>query len=256
MSSDTITLLTKKSKSKIDTLNQSKLKYLLAAMFAGIYAGIGVILVFTIGGQLHEVHSPMTKTVVGLSFSIALSLILILESELFTSNNMVMTVGTMAGKTTKRDGLKVLGYSYFGNFLGALIVSILFIGTGLFKDSTLAYFEYSALAKVSPDAIELFFRGILCNILVCAGVLSAYKLKDETARLIIVFLSLFAFVTSGFEHCIANMVTFLVCIISKSTAITFGGMIYNLFFVTLGNIVGGILFLGVGTYLMSNNKDK
>ncbi|MDY4575717.1 MAG: formate/nitrite transporter family protein [Intestinibacter sp.] len=256
MSSDTVNLLTKKSRAKIDLLNQSRLKYLVSAMFAGIYVGIGVILVFTIGGMLYQVHSPMTKVAVGLSFSVALSLILILGNELFTSNNMVMTVGAMAGEASKRDTLKVLGYSYLGNFLGALLVASLFIGTGLFKDSTLMYFEYSALAKVSPEAHQLFFRGVLCNILVCAGVLAAYKLKDETSRLIIVFLSLFAFVTSGFEHCIANMATFLVCIISNSTAVTLGGMIHNLFFVTLGNLVGGILFLGVGTYLLSSGKDK
>ena len=71
-----------------------------------------------------------------------------------------------------------------------------------------------ALAKIEAEAYQLFFRGILCNILVCSAVLSAYKLKDETSRLIIVFLSLFAFVTSGFEHCIANMATFLICVIS------------------------------------------
>ena len=73
MSIDTVNLLTKKSRVKIDLLNQSKLKYLISAMFAGIYIGIGVILVFTIGGLLHQVHSPMTKIAVGLSFSVALS---------------------------------------------------------------------------------------------------------------------------------------------------------------------------------------
>lgn len=254
MSIDTVNLLTKKSRAKIDLLNESKLKYLISAMFAGIYVGIGVILVFTIGGMLHQVHSPMTKIAVGLSFSVALSLILILGNELFTSNNMVMTVGIIGGETTKRDALKVLAYSYLGNFLGALLVAILFVGTGLFKDSTLVYFEYSALAKIEAEAYQLFFRGILCNILVCSAVLSAYKLKDETSRLIIVFLSLFAFVTSGFEHCIANMATFLICVISNSTAVGLAGMIYNLFFVTIGNLVGGVLFLGVGTYLMSDRK--
>ena len=66
MSSDTVNLLTKKSRAKIDLLAQSRLKYLVSAMFAGIYVGIGVILVFTIGGMLYQVHSPMTKVAVGL----------------------------------------------------------------------------------------------------------------------------------------------------------------------------------------------
>ena len=134
--------------------------------------------------------------------------------------------------------------------------SLLFIGTGLFKGTTLEYFEYTALGKIDAAAYQLFFKGILCNILVCSGVLAAYKLKDDTAKLIILFLTLFAFVTSGFEHCIANMITFATCILSGATSVTLSGMAYNLFFVTLGNMVGGILFLGIGTYFLSTGDKK
>lgn len=256
MNQDTISMLAHKAKHKIDALNQNKLRYLVSAMFAGIFIGLGDILIFTVGGYLHDVHSPMTKIAVGLSFSVALSLIILLGSELFTSNNMVMTVGALDKKTTEKDGAKVLGYSYLGNFIGAILISLLFIGTGLFKGTTLEYFEYTALGKIDVAAYQLFFKGILCNILVCSGVLAAYKLKDDTAKLIILFLSLFAFVTSGFEHCIANMITFATCILSGATSVTLSGMAYNLLFVTLGNMVGGILFLGVGTYFMGKSDDK
>lgn len=256
MNQDTINMLAHKAKFKINLLNQNKLKYLVSAMFAGIFIGLGDVLIFTIGGYLHDANSPMTKIAIGLSFSVALSLIIILGNELFTSNNMVMTVGAISKKTSIKDGAKVLGYSYFGNFLGAILISVLFLGTGLFKGSTLDYFEYTALSKITPGAYQLFFKGILCNILVCSAVLCAYKLKDDTAKLIIIFLSLFAFVTSGFEHCIANMITFTVCILSGVTSVTLLGMAYNLLFVTLGNMVGGIIFLGLGTYIMSKENKK
>ena len=256
MDQETVSMLAHKARHKIDFLNQSKLRYLVSAMFAGIFIGLGDILIFTVGGYLHDVHSPMTKIAVGMAFSVALSLIILLGSELFTSNNMVMAVGAMSKETSIKDGGKVLGYSYLGNFIGAILIALLFIGTGLFKGTTLEYFEYTALGKIDATAYQLFFKGILCNILVCSGVLAAYKLKDDTAKLIILFLTLFAFVTSGFEHCIANMITFATCILSGATSVTISGMVYNLFFVTLGNMVGGILFLGEGTYFLGKSGDK
>ena len=76
-------------------------------MFAGIFIGLGDILIFTVGGYLHDVHSPMTKIAVGMAFSVALSLIILLGSELFTSNNMVMAVGAMSKETSIKDGGKV-----------------------------------------------------------------------------------------------------------------------------------------------------
>ena len=157
MNQDTVNMLAHKAKHKIDFLNQSKLRYLVSAMFAGIFIGLGDILIFTVGGYLHDVHSPMTKIAVGMSFSVALSLIILLGSELFTSNNMVMAVGAMSKETSIKDGGKVLGYSYLGNFIGAILISLLFIGTGLFKGTTLEYFEYTALGKIDAAAYQLFF---------------------------------------------------------------------------------------------------
>ena len=176
MDQETVSMLAHKARHKIDFLNQSKLRYLVSAMFAGIFIGLGDILIFTVGGYLHDVHSPMTKIAVGMAFSVALSLIILLGSELFTSNNMVMAVGAMSKETSIKDGGKVLGYSYLGNFIGAILIALLFIGTGLFKGTTLEYFEYTALGKIDATAYQLFFKGILCNILVCSGVLAAYKL--------------------------------------------------------------------------------
>ena len=68
MNQETINLLAHKAEVKIDKLNESKLKYLVLSMFAGMFVGLGCILIFTIGGQLHAVHSPATKIVAGASY--------------------------------------------------------------------------------------------------------------------------------------------------------------------------------------------
>lgn len=259
MNESTIQLLADKAKGKVALLKESKLKYIISAMFAGLLVGMGCILVYTVGGMLNVEHSPFTKIAVGLSFSFALSLILILGYELFTSNTMVMTVGSLAKKTTNKDWFSILAYSYIGNFLGAVLISVIFVATGLTdKGTTIDYFTYVATAKVSGTALQLFAKGILCNILVCAAVLSAYKLKDQMAQLFIALICLYAFVTSGFEHCIANMTVFITTLLSPGSvgAITVGQALYSTVFVTLGNIVGGALFYGVATYFLSKDQTK
>ncbi|MEG0855630.1 MAG: formate/nitrite transporter family protein [Terrisporobacter sp.] len=258
MNEETIELLAHKAEDKVASLKESKLKYLVLSIFAGMFIGLGCILIFTIGGQLYATHSPATKIVVGMSFSFALSAIIILGYELFTSNTMVMTVGALAKRASGKNAVRICSYSYFGNFLGAILVAGLFIGTG-FGDSgnTIDYFIYSGGYKVAAPALQLFCRGVLANILVCAAVLAAYKTKDEMAKIAIVFLLIFAFVTSGFEHCIANMTTLLVCLFTPvANTVTIGNALYSTLFVTLGNIVGGAVFYGLFTYFMSKSKAK
>lgn len=257
MNEQTIQLLAKKSQAKVALLNESKLKYIVSAMFAGLLVGMGCILVYSVGGMLHAEHSPFTKIAVGLSFSFALSLILVLGYELFTSNTMVMTVGALDKKTTMKNWFSILTFSYIGNFLGALLISILFVATGLTdKGTAIEYFSYVATAKVSGTALQLFAKGILCNILVCGAVLSAYKLKNEMAQLFMALICLYAFVTSGFEHCIANMTVFITTLLSPGSVgvITASQALYSTVFVTLGNIVGGAVFYGIATYFLSKEK--
>lgn len=257
MNEQTIQLLAKKAQAKVALLNESKLKYIVSAMFAGLLVGMGCILVYSVGGMLHAEHSPFTKIAVGLSFSFALSLILVLGYELFTSNTMVMTVGALDKKTTMKNWFSILTFSYIGNFLGALLISILFVATGLTdKGTAIEYFAYVATAKVSGTALQLFAKGILCNILVCGAVLSAYKLKNEMAQLFMALICLYAFVTSGFEHCIANMTVLITTLLSPGSVgvITASQALYSTVFVTLGNIVGGAVFYGIATYFLSKEK--
>ena len=110
-------------------------------------------------------------------------------------------------------------------------------------------------AKITALPHELFFKGILCNILVCLAVLAGIKLKEETAKLVMVFWCLFAFITGGFEHSVANMTLLMIGMLyNGAKEITLNGYFYNLLFVTLGNIVGGG-FIGFACYYLAK-KDK
>lgn len=256
MHKETLDKLTNAAKNKLNLLNSSKSKYLVSSAFAGLYVGLGILLIFTVGGLMSSANSPMTKIMMGVSFAIALSLVVMTGSELFTGNNMVMTAGTLNKGTSFKDLLRVWAYSYFGNLIGSLLVAGLFVGTGLVnKGPVMEFFATISLAKSSLPFMELFFRGVLCNVLVCVAILCSFRTNDDTAKLIIIFMCLFAFITSGFEHSIANMTIFGVAIFSSAIkGATLAGAIYNLLVVTLGNIAGGALIMGAGAYILGKEK--
>ena len=109
--------------------------------------------------------------------------------------------------------------------------------------------------KMNAGAKELFVRGILCNWLVCLAVWLAVKIKSESAKLVMIFWCLFAFISNGFEHCVANMTLLsLGLLIPHGTDVSFTGMLHNLSWVTLGNIVGGALFVGMAYWFATVKK--
>ena len=252
---DTIEKVCGSALTKLKLLNNSKLRYLISAALAGAFVGIGIILIFTIGGSLSAVNSPVTKLVMGLSFGIALSLVLMAGSELFTGNNMIFTISTMEKKTTWKDTSRIWIYSFVGNLIGSIILAALYAYSGLTKGVVGDFILKTADLKMHTPFTQLFLRGILCNILVCLAVWCFIKLKEETSKLIMIFWCLFAFITSGFEHSIANMTLLSIALfIPHSNQVTVGGFIYNLSAVTLGNIVGGALFVGLAYWVILREK--
>lgn len=240
---------------KVNLLKQSKGKYLVSSMLAGLFVGLGIILIFTIGGLLTPAQVPSTKIVMGISFGIALSLVIMAGSELFTGNNFVMTVSTLEKKTSWLETLKIWLYSYVGNFAGSFLVATIFVLTGLATGGVAEFINSVASVKMHAPFMELFMRGILCNILVCLAVWCSMKMKEETAKLIMIFWCLFAFITSGFEHSIANMTLLSISLlVPHPETVTLAGLAANLIPVSLGNMAGGILFVGVPYWYIGNAK--
>ena len=258
MHNETVLKLTNAAKNKINLLNNSKLKYLVSAAFAGLYVGLGIILIFTVGGLLSAAGSPATKIMMGVSFAVALCLVIMTGTELFTGNNMVMTVGALNKGVSAGQMSKVWLFSFIGNLLGSILVAGFFVGTGLVNEgAVMEFFATTSIAKASAPFMSLFFRGVLCNILVCVAVLCSFRTTDDTAKILMIFLCLFTFITSGFEHSIANMTIFSVALISPTIqGATLAGAIYNLIAVTLGNMVGGVLVMGLGVFIMGSEDKK
>lgn len=108
---------------------------------------------------------------------------------------------------------------------------------------------------MATPSMELFLKGLLCNMLGCLAVWCAVKLKEETAKLIMIFWCLFAFITTGFEHSVANMTLLTTALLIPHTAaISISGLVHNLIWVTLGNFVGGVVFIGAAYWYISKEK--
>lgn len=243
------------AKAKSELLKSNKVGYFVSSMLAGIFVGMAIMLIFTIGGLLSSAGSPATKIVMGIAFGGALSLVVFAGSELFTGNNFIMTVGSLNKSVSWLDTSKVWGVSFIGNLLGSILAGYMFYLAGLAKGPVGEFIANTAATKMSLPASELFFRGIFCNMLVCLAVWCTFRCKDDISKLVMIFWCLFIFITSGFEHSIANMTLLTIALCSPGTAaVSISGYIYNIGIVTLGNMVGGILFVAIPYYLISRKN--
>jgi nitrite transporter NirC len=252
MFSEEINKVAQAAKAKTNLLKSGKGKYLLSSMLAGLYVGLGIMLIFSIGGVLTSAESPFTKIVMGLSFGIALSLVIMAGSELFTGNNFIMTIGYLKKTVTMLDAIYIWIFSFIGNLIGSVAGAYAFYSAGLAKGAVGQFILTASATKMSLPIHELIVRGILCNILVCLAIWCSFKMKEETGKLIMIFWCLFAFITTGFEHSVANMTLLSIGLfIPHTAAVSISGFIYNLSFVTLGNFIGGAVVLAIPYYLIS-----
>lgn len=165
---------------------------------------------------------------------------------MFTGNAFVLYNGLRRKLISIKDVLCLWAVCYGGNWLGAVILSLLFYGAGYDTGTTAEVITEAAVMKMSLPPLELFFRGILCNILVCLAIWSSFRCHSDAGKLIMTFWCLYVFYTLGFEHCIANMtVMTLAMLLPAAPDITLAGYGYNLFWVTLGNIAGAVFFLSI-----------
>jgi nitrite transporter NirC len=239
------------AKKKAAFLETSLGGYLVLSALAGIYLGFGIALIFSLGGPLAAAGSPEMKLVMGASFGIALTLVIFAGSELFTGNNMVGVIGGLSRSVSWGQVLQVNFWSWLGNLIGSLALAWLVVQSGVFaKGPTAELIQKVAGVKMSLGPWELFVRGILCNWLICLAVWMAGRTTSDAAKIMLIFWCLFAFIGIGFEHSIANQ-SFLgmALFMPHEGAVSWGGFWYNQFYVALGNIVGGGLFVG-GLYWM------
>ena len=251
MYQDTIDQFAETAARKVKIITDNPLGFFIAAMMAGAYVGLGIIAIFSIGQGLDP---SIRSLVMGLTFAIALTLVVFAGAELFTGHTMIMTLGVLRGKTSLNGLASSWVMTWVGNLAGAVLLATIFwLGGGgaILKQGADLIFT-AADAKMHAAPLALVAKGILCNWLVCLAIWMASRTTNDAAKCILIFWCLFAFIASGFEHSVANMTVFAIALLAPHPdTITIGGAFYNLAWVSLGNIIAGVVFVGLAYGLAS-----
>jgi len=252
MYAETIDGFTKVAENKLAAMRRHPGGFLVSSMLAGAYVGMGILLIFTLGNQ---VPVEFQKLIMGASFGIALTLVVIAGAELFTGHTMFMALRGYGGAGSVGDIAASWGMTWIGNLVGSLALVWLFAlggGGGLLSAPDTLVMKVAA-AKMNGSAVALFARAILCNWLVCLAIWMSARVDSDSAKCIVIFWCLFAFIANGFEHSVANMTLLGLALVGNHPeTVSIAGFAWNLAWVTLGNIVGGAIFVA-GAYYVSTH---
>ncbi len=238
------------------------LSVLVLGILAGAYIAFGGMLASTVSFDLAaKMGTGFARFMSGAVFSVGLMLVVIAGAELFTGNNLMIS-SAMAGSIGFGRMLERWGLVYVANFVGGVMMALLFVLSGLWKVSDAALGAYAvrvAATKVNLSFWEALLRGIGCNWLVCLAVWMALASRQTIGKVFAIFFPIMAFVALGFEHSVANMYFIPTGIFLQSleglaspegvgpVALGWGSfLLNNLVPVTIGNIIGGGVFVGMG----------
>lgn len=194
------------------------------------------------------------KAIAGLVFAAGLVMVVLAGGELFTGNCLMVT-SVMDSKISIGAMLRNWVIVYIANFIGSVIVAFFVVSSGLLGtgNGLLGTVTINiALAKSSLPFVKAIILGIMCNFLVCIAVWMATAADSTIGKVFCIFFPIWLFVTSGYEHSIANMYYIpagLFAAHGGTAGLTWGSFLLgNLLPVTIGNIIGGAIFVGCAFY--------
>ena len=230
-------------------------RFAVSGMLAGAYIGIGVVLMVCTAGPLLAAGDGLAKLVSGLVFGVALTLVVFAGADLLTSAMMITPQGALMSAIGPGRAAVVLVATFVANLAGSLVFAGLIVASGVLHSNAAAGKMLSDMlaAKAHEGPVELFVRGILCNVLVCLAIWMCARVHSDVAKILLIFAAILAFISSGFEHVVANMTTYGIGLFTGDANATLPLFASNLLWVGLGNFVGGALIVGVGYWVIGGS---
>ncbi len=237
------------------------------AIMAGMQIGLGALFMLFVKSD-STLPFAGSQVLGGVCFSVGLICVIVAGSELFTGNNLMMCA-RLSGKISWGALFKNWGIVWLGNFVGSLIlVGIVFMcnSAGMNSDGVGKAMVSVATSKINLPWVTIFFRGIMCNLLVCLAVWMGFAGKSVIDKIFTSIFPVMAFVACGFEHCVANMFFLPMGVVAYSAGfgsdvahaadcMNAAGVLYNISAATLGNIVGGAIIVGCIYWIAYHKKD-
>lgn len=206
------------------------------AILAGVFIGFGGAAYTMVMTGVDPGFGP-ARFLGGVVFSLGLILVVVGGAELFTGNAL-MTIAAVDRKISMRDLLRNWGFVYLGNLVGAVALVLACAASGLLEGPMGATAAAIANGKIDLSPTQAFIRGILCNALVCLAVWLSFAARSVVGKVMAILWPIAAFVLLGLEHSIANMYLLPQGALAGAE-LGWGATISNLFWVTVGNVVGG-----------------
>lgn len=219
-------------------------------VLAGAFIGLGALM-FTLVASDATLGFAAARLLGGLAFSLGLVLVTVAGAELFTGNNL-LAMAWADGCVTTRQVLRNWLVVCAANFAGAAGLALLVWLSGHAASNGGAVGETAiriATAKAALPLAEAFFRGVLCNVLVCMAVWMALAGRSVTDKAVAIVFPITAFVAAGFEHSIANMYFFPLAML-LGAPLGWGDLARNLLPVIAGNVVGGSVLVALVYYVI------
>ena len=218
----------------------------LLGVLAGAFIGLGAVM-FTLVASDATLGFAATRLVGGLAFSLGLVMVSVAGAELFTGNNL-LAMAWASGRLSTGEVLRNWVLVCAANAVGAAGLALLVWASGHFALNDGAVGRTAvriALAKAAMPWSEAFFRGVLCNLLVCMAVWMAFAGRTVVDKVLAIVFPITAFVAAGFEHSVANLYFFPAAML-LGAPIGADAILGNLVPVVAGNLVGGsVLVAGV-----------
>ena len=230
------------------------LSMLMLGILAGVFIGLGA-LAFVVVKSDPSLGFAGSQLLGGLVFSLGLILVVVAGAELFTGNNLIV-MAWADGKISSASLLRNWFVVCIANFIGGIGLAILVFLSGhteMNNGQIAQQYVDIALSKTSLSFSMAFYKGVLCNILVCMAVWMALAGRSVVDKVVAIIFPITIFVAAGFEHSIANMYFIPLGILIQQSAdlpiganiITWSGFLNNLLPVILGNLLGGSVFVGL-----------
>lgn len=229
---------------------------LVLAVMSGAFISLGATFMLVVKSDA-TLPFAATQLLGGFSFTLGLFLVLAAGAELFTGN-CLMVMGPLSGRFSWGKLLSSWLVVLAGNLAGALLASAAMLAAGVASANGGALGEAAiavAEGKVALGWGTAFARGVLCNMLVCLAVWVGHSANSVTDKFFSALLPVMGFMAAGFEHCVANMFFLPYAMLLQATGVASGsvdlaGVLHNLSAATLGNLVGGVVLVGVSYWFV------
>ena len=239
---------------------QAPMPNLLSAAHAGAYVAMGGILAITVASALGDVAPGVQKLVFGGLFPLALILVIVTGSQLFTGNTASVAAALYEGLIEPSDLIKNWVVTYAGNVIGSLAMCEMIKYSGLLTGTTAKMAAGIATAKCKGAFGPTVMKAILANWLVCIAAFMAGSETDLAGKLLGCWFPISAFVMCGFEHSIANLFLLPLGMAAGADVSAMDAIMKNIVPVTIGNIIAGAVIVSASNSFIhgalgGNDKD-